>query len=196
MSVFGTCFVTYSCYDYVDFAKNYNTQGVYHFGIYDKACVGYNSLLLSPKGINWAKNFSKIIFLSPVLDTGFLKALKEVSGAEIFVPIDKKLDTKHFSSIDLSRGTFGKIYTALASKSGRNFYNVFDLFENLNLQNINFYTFFSAFQVFKELELISVNENDMLTIYANKQNKKQLDSSYIYVTLNALKNSNGGENAR
>ncbi len=66
-TVFGTCFVTYSCFEYVNFCQQYDTKGLYYFGIYDSNVLGYNSLLLSPKGIEWAKNFSKIVFLSPVL---------------------------------------------------------------------------------------------------------------------------------
>ena len=37
-SVFGTCFVTYSCFDYVQFAKDYNTKGIYQFSIYRSIC--------------------------------------------------------------------------------------------------------------------------------------------------------------
>lgn len=193
VSVFGTAFVTFSCYDYVDFAKNYNTQGIYHFGVYDSVGTGYNSLLLSPKGTDWAKNFNKIIFLSPVLDNGYLAELQKISAAQIYVPIDKKLDYRRFASLDLSRENFGKIFSAISSKGGRSFYNIFDLFENLSLpENISFFNFYAAYCVFKDLGFITENEGDLMTIYINKGVKKELSSSAVYRALEELKNAGGG----
>ena len=69
--VFGTAFVAYSAYDFVNFSKNYSKDNIYHVGICEESCTGYNSLLLAPSGVEWTKNFSKIVFLSPVLDEGF-----------------------------------------------------------------------------------------------------------------------------
>lgn len=187
-SVFGTCFVTYSCFDYVEFSKNYNTQGIYNFGIYNNTCIGYNSLLLSPKGTAWAKNFNKIVFLSPVLDSKFIAKLKEVSEAEIYLPIDKKIEVRNYLTLDLSRQTYGKIFNSLATKNGKSFNNVFHLFDSLKLEDISFLTFYSAFEVFKELKVITIEDNLLLTIYANRQLKTQLEASNIYNTLKNLKN--------
>lgn len=188
-SVFGTCFVAYSCYDYIEFSKDYNTQGIYHFGIYDTNCIGYNSLLLSPKDMAWAKNFNKIVFLSPVLDTKFLADLKEISGAEIYIPIERKIDNRNFLTLNLERATFGNIFNAIASKQGKTFYNVFDLYDNLGLDGkISFLTFYSAFEVFKELGVISTIENDYISVNVNRQIKSQLDLSKVYNSLLDLKN--------
>ncbi len=196
-SVFGTCFVTYSCFDYVEFSKNYNTQGIYHFGIFDDRCIGYNSLLLSPKGLDWAKNFNKIIFLSPVLDSGFLSALKKVSNADIYVPIEKQVDGKKFVGLDLSRENFGKIYNAIASKDNKQFYNVFDLYDALKLEGkTSFFLFNCAYEVFKNLGLIQELEGDLITIKINKHEKKHLDESCIYNALNSFKNLYGGSNGQ
>ncbi len=190
-SVFGTCFVTYSCFDYVDFSKNYNTQGIYHFGIHDKNCIGYNSLLLSPNGFEWAKNFNKIIFLSPILDSKFLSKLNEICDAQIFVPIDKKSDYKSFISIDLSRQTFGRIFNALSTKTNKIYFNVFDLYDNLKLDKISFNTFFVAFKVFQELKLVSCMEDDFLQVSTDKSIKKQLDDSIIYNQIKTFQNLKG-----
>lgn len=193
-SVFGTCFVTFSCFDYIDFCKNYNTQGIYNFGIYDRACEGFNSLLLSPHGVDWAKNFNKIVFLSPCLDNKYLAKIKAVSGAEIFVPMEKKINYHAYANIDLSRATFGKIYTALANKKGL-YYNIFELFDNLKLGQISFATFMSAFCVFRQLELIKVEEKDMISINVNKKDKKELTQSSIYNSLLDLKSLGGNYGA-
>ena len=167
-SVFGTCFVTYSCFEYVNFCKEYSTQGIYHFGIYENREIGYNSLLLSPNGVSWAKNFSRIVFLSPVLDKKFIAALNKVTDAEIYVPIDKEGgDPRKFSGLDLSRECFGRVFKSLSSKNGKSVYNVFDLYEKCELSNISFSTFYASMLVFNELGLISIINDGNITIKLN-----------------------------
>lgn len=195
-TVFGTCFVTYSCFDYVQFSKNYSTKNIYQFSIYSDSEVGYNSLLLSPKGINWAKNFSKIIFLSPVLDTKFISALNKISNAQIFIPIEKKPDLEKFSGIDLARNTFGKIFKAISSKESKSIYNVFDLYDSCitSIGNqISFSTFYSALLVFNQLKLINIKENAVLEIKVNKNIKSELTNSKIYKSLELLKETFKGD---
>ncbi len=194
-SVFGTCFVTYSCFDYVDFCKDYNTTSIYHFGIYDDRLIGYNTLLLSPKGIAWAKNFSRIVFLSPVVDNNFLAALNKVTDAEIFLPIEKSGgDGRKFSGIDLSRNTFGKIYKELMKFNRKSIVNYFDLFDAINLsENISFFTFYSALLVFEELGIISICEEKNFQIKINEGVKVELSHSKIYNKLLLLKETQKGE---
>lgn len=193
-SVFGTCFVTYSCFEYVDFCKQYSTQGIYHFGFYENKEIGYNSLLLSPNGLSWAKNFSKIVFLSPVLDHKFISALNKVTEAEIYVPIDKDGgDPRKFSGLDISRETFGRVFKALSGKNGKTVYNVFDLYDKCALQNISFYTFYTAMLVFNELGLISIINDGNITIKINKIDKRELTESSIYNKLKLIKDTQKGE---
>ena len=193
-TVFGTAFVAYSCFDYVDFAKNYNTQGIYNYSIYGNKEIGQNSLLLSPKGINWAKNFSTIVFLSPVLDTKFIAALNKISKAEIFLPMGKNNPVKQFMGIDLSRECYGKIYKALSGKAGRAVYNIFELYDQLNLpQDISFTTFYGAVTVFNELGLISIVDEEQMTIYIDRKTKKALQSSKVYNKFLTFKKAYKGE---
>ncbi len=193
-SVFGTCFVTYSCFDYVQFAKEYNTNDIYQFSIYSDQEVGYNSILLAPKGIAWAKNFSKIIFLSPVLDNKYIAALNKVSDATIYAPIESDKNLRKFSGIDLSRETFGRIFKSISAKAGKTIYNVFDLFDKCDFKNqISFNTFYSSLLVFNELGLISVEDNAGLTLKINKNIKSDLNASRIYNTLKLLKETYKGE---
>lgn len=193
-TVFGTAFVAYSCFDYVDFAKNYNTQGIYNFNIYGDKEIGQNSLLLSPKGINWAKNFSTIVFLSPVLDTRFIAALNKISKAEIFLPMEKNTAIKQFIGMDLSRECYGKIYKALSSKAGKAIYNIFELYDQLNLpQDISFTTFYGAVTVFNELGLISIVDEEQMVIYIDRKTKKDLQSSKVYNKFLTLKKAYKGD---
>ena len=193
-TVFGTCFVTYSCFDYVEFCKQYNTEGIYHFGIYEDNAIGYNTILLSPKGLSWAKNFSKIVFLSPVVDEKFISALNMVTEAEIFIPIEKEGESRKFAGLDNSRETFGKIYKELTKFNGKSIYNVFDIYDKTNLHmQISFFTFYCAMLVFNELGLISVYEDKDLVIKVNKNAKAELTSSRIFGRISLLKETLKGE---
>ena len=193
-SVFGTCFVTYSCFDYVEFCKNYNIKDIYHFGIYEDQEIGYNSLLLSPKGTAWAKNFKKIVFLSPVLDNKFIAALNSVSDAEIFVPMGKEgADPRKFSGIDLDRETFGKVFKAISGKTGKGIYNIFDLYDKCEFKGISFASFYAALLVFQQLGLVSIIEGEVILVKANKAEKKDLNQSEMYNKLALIKQTQKGE---
>ncbi len=188
-SVFGTAFVTYSCHDYVEFSKNYNTKNIYHFGIYDASEIGYNSLLLSPKGLDWAKNYSKIVFLSPLLDSAFVSALNRTTNAEIYLPIEKDTNYKKFAGLDLSRETFGRIFNALRAKAGKPVYNIFDLYDKTAVAGVSFASFYVAVKTFAELEIINIVEGEGITVYVNKTAKRELTDSKLYNKLMLLKSA-------
>lgn len=193
-TVFGICFVTYSCFDYVEFAKEYNISRIFHFGIFDDKEIGYNSLLLSPKGVDWAKNFSKIVFLSPVLDDGFISKLNTVTNAEIFLPLEKENEVRRLSGLDLSRNAYGKIFKSLCVCANKPIYNVFELYDKCDFGNsISFFSFYSALFVFEELGFISILNNEQMVIKINKKQKKELTESEIYNRLALIKDTFKGE---
>ncbi len=187
--VFGTAFVAYSAYDFVNFLKEYSKDNIYHVGICDENCIGYNSVLLSPKGVNWAKNFNKIVFLSPVIDEGFVAELNEVSKAEICLPLEKEFDKQRFSYLDLSRETFGKIFKALVARNYLKYYSIFDIYQNKMIGKVGFDTFYVAYLVFEELGLIKTECDTFMYISQNKNIKKALTESSLYNKLLLLKNS-------
>ena len=188
-ATFGTAFVAYSAYDFVNFSKNYSKENIYHIGICDEFCVGYNSLLLSPVGTKWAKNFSKIVFLSPVLDENFISELNEVSKAEIYVPIEREFDKQKFLNLDLSRETFAKVFKNLTAKNFAKYYDIFDIYQAKMRGKVNFDTFYVAFLVFQELGLVDVKKDIFLTINGKNDVKKSLNSSTLYNRLLLLKNT-------
>ncbi len=187
--VFGTAFVAYSAYDFVNFSKDYSKDNIYYIGFCDEFCTGYNSLLLSPVGTDWAKNFNKIVFLSPVLDEGFLAELNEKSHAEIYVPMEREIDKQRFLNLDLSRETFGRIFKALTAKNFVRYYSLFDIYNQKLKGKVGFDTFYVAFLVFSQLELISVDCDVFMTISQNKNIKKSLTQSSLYNKLLLIKNS-------
>lgn len=187
--VFGTAFVAYSAYDFVNFSKDYSKENIYHIGVCEESCIGYNSLLLSPIGTDWAKNFSKIVFLSPVLDEGFVAEINKVSKAEIFVPMEREMDKQRFLNLDLSRETFGKVFKALTAKNFMKYYSIFDIYQNKMKGKTNFDTFYVACLVFEELGLISVQVDTFMFVSQNKNIKKSLTESTLYNKLLLIKNS-------
>ncbi len=189
--IFGTAFVAYSAYDFVNFSKNYSKDNIYHIGICDETCIGYNSLLLSPVGVDWAKNFTRIVFLSPVLDEGFISKLNEVCGAEIYVPMDREMDMARFENLDLSRETFGRVFKALVGRNYSKNYSIFDIYEQKMRGKVNFDTFYVAYLVFKELGLIQENKDVIFEISEVANVKKSLTESSLYNKLLLIKNSMG-----
>lgn len=185
--VFGTAFVTYSAYDFVSFSREYSKENIYHIGVCEETCTGYNSLLLSPVGVEWAKNFSKIVFLSPVLDEGFLSELNAVTGAELFIPMEREVDLQRFSNLDLSRETFGRVFKALTTRTFGGCFSIFDYYSKLK-GKVGFDTFYVAYLVFKELGLIEENRDLQLVISQTKK-KKNLTESALYNKLLLIKNS-------
>ena len=188
-TVFGTAFVCFSGYEYVDFAKTYSNRGIYHYGICDKFCQGYNSLLLSPEGVEWAKNFSRIVFLSPILEEGYISAINKITDAEIFVPMDKSAKPNKYAQINLSREHFAKIYSIICSKQREKFANVFDLYDKLFAERgFKFIDVFVAIKVFEELNLLQQQGESVISFLPTAQQKQQLTNSKIYCKLMLLKN--------
>lgn len=187
--VYGTCFVTYSAYDFVSFLRNYSKDSLFHVGIYDDYCVGYNSLLLSPRGTDWAKNFSKIIFLSPVLDTGYLSAIQKVSNAEIFVPLEAKEDKTVYNNLNLSREAFGKVFKALTSHSKEVYYSPVDFYEAKLKGKVSFETFYAAYLTFMQLGFIKRNSEVAFSFAEVNTSKKALTESEFYNKISLIKNT-------
>ncbi len=183
--VFGTAFVTYSAYDFVNFSREYSKDNIYYIGICDENCTGYNSLLLSPRGLAWAKNFNRIVFLSPVLDEGVLSELNNLTKAEIFLPIDREIDKQRYSTLDLSRETFGKIFKSLISKNYVKCNSIFDYYAKIKYK-IGFDTFYVAYLVFKELGLISEIDGQISQV---NNVKKTLTESKLYNKISLIKNT-------
>ncbi len=192
-SLFGTCFVSYNCFDYIEFCKEYNTKGIYHFGIYESGTIGYNTILLAPKGLSWAKNFSRIVFLTPVIDNGFIASLNKVTDAEIFLPLEKTADPRKFSGVDVDRKTFGRIFKEISAYNGKQVHNVFDFYEQLNIsKTVSFFTFYCALLVFGQLRLILMSD-DKNVLKINEKIKTDLSQSKIYNEIILLKESLKGE---
>ena len=188
-TVFGTAFVAFSTKDYTNFVKNYSNNGVYYYGVCDQTCLGYNSLLLCPDGVEWAKNFSKIIFLSPVIEEGYIAEINKVTNAEILIPSCNKGEIIGISNVILSREHFGKIFSIIKSKQNHKFIDVFDFYEKaIQIKNVKFFDFFVALKVFEELDLLKINNQSLISFEINDKIKRNLTQSKIFSKISLLKN--------
>ena len=152
-------------------------------------------MLLSPKGVSWARNFNKIVFLSSVIDKNFISALNKVTNAEIYLPVEEAGDPRKFAGIDLDRRTYAIVYKAISNKTNKEVYNVFDLYDRCDFSgNISFSTFYSALLVFNELGIMEIENDKQVKIKINKTIKSDLNKSKIYNNLLLLKNTFKGEN--
>ena len=153
-------------------------------GIYEENFIGYNSLLLAPRGVEWAKNFEKIVFLSPVLDSGYLSAIKKVSNAEIYLPTEIKEDKNRYRNISLSRESFGRVFKALVARG--KFYSPVDFYEARLKGKVTFDTFYVAYLTFLELGLLKREEEGYFSYIEVKNIKKPLQASKFYNKLQLL----------
>lgn len=188
-SIYGTAFVTFDAYEYVAFSRNYSKDNIFHMGIYDENLIGYNSLLLAPRGREWAKNFEKIIFFSPVLDSAYLSEIKKVSNAEIYLPTMTKEDKNRFKNLNLSRENFGKVFRALTARGGQKFYSPVDFYDAKLKGKVTFDTFYVAYLTFIELGLIKKDEEGFFCHSEVKNIKRPLQDSKFYNKLQLIINS-------
>ena len=123
------------------------------------------------------------------MDEGFIAELQTVTNAEIFLPVERTMDTERYANLDLSRETFAKVFKVLTSRNFSSCYTIFDVYQQKMKENINFDTFFVAFLVFKQLGLIFVGGETYLQITQNKNVKKPLTDSSLYNKLLLIKKS-------
>ena len=186
-SAFGTAYVAWNIKDYNDFINNYNTEKIVNLDIFDgQYDKGFNALFLCPENLNFCKHYEKIVFLSPVLDTGIISKLNELTTAKIYLPINKKA-FNNAKYVDLSRSTYVKIFNALKRFKGF-FIGLEDLYTKLNLP-FNYETFLVCFLTLQDLSIIKIeNDESVKKLIVNDTIKSALTNSNLYNTVNLLKN--------
>ena len=184
---FGTAFVAFNMKDYNDFISNYNMDKIVKLNIFDGLeDKGFNALFLCPENIDFCRHYERIVFLSPVLDGGYIARINKLSDAKVYLPLNKKANT-NFKNLDLSRQTFGKIYNAIKRfKSG--FVCKEDLYNKLKL-TVSYETFLVCYLTFAELHIIDTYiENGLTKFVINDTIKTDLNKSSVYNMAKLLKN--------
>ena len=116
-----------------------------------------------------------------MLSEGYLSEIAKISNAQIYLPLNKKIDYKKFGHLNLSREYFGKIFSILSSKQNAFFYSEFDLFDKVfKEKKYKFENVYCAIIVFEELGFIKIDRSNGFRIIINKKEKKELSLSNIY----------------
>ena len=186
-SSFGTAYVAFNLNDYNNFIANYNIQNIVNLDIFNGTeNKGFNTLFLCPENIEYCKHFERIIFLSPVMDGGYISKINKMSNAKIFLPLNKK-ENSNLKNVDLSRTSFGRIYNSIKRYKGC-FVCYEDLYLKLKL-SFNYETFLLCLLTLLDLKLIQLSkENDLFKIELNENLKTDLNKSSVYNLAKLIKN--------
>lgn len=193
-SVFGTLFVANNIETYLDFVNTYDLTNIYSLNIVESCSAGYNSVLLAPKNLTFAKKYKRIIFLDQVLDLSYIAKLNTQTNAEIYLTTNNKYSSQLFNNLRLDRKHFGVVYQELLKYENQEFVSILSLYSAIVKDckfKLNFNNFIVPFYVFKELGIIIFDENKNEFIYEiNKNIKTELNCSKIYNLLSLINKTN------
>ena len=158
--------------------------------------TGLNTIVLAPSNFDCFNTFSRIIFLDPILNMGYLSALQKATKSTVYLPNNQELRFSFLNNINLSRNEFGRYFRliqfAFENKiTGYYTYNMFKniLFKIKDKANYSYLQFFVCLQVFKELGIVVSNENDT-EILQITNTKNPLNASAFYNRINTLITNN------
>ena len=190
-SHFGTAFVVNSEHSYKKFLELADCSKVNKFDVCNGAeNSGLNCLFVCPSKIDFARSYSKIIFLDPVADMSYISKINQISRAEVFVP-NKKFSSAYYKNLDISREKLGGIYRHISSSTGNynNLGDVYNLIKHRKTSNFTYKEFYFAFMVFEELGFLSFEKaGDSFNLKINKSVKSDLANSKIYQAVSGFKN--------
>ncbi len=193
-TVYGTLIVANDYNTYINFKAIYDSNNIFInriFEINDE--TGLNTILLAPTNFQSFNTFSRIIFLDPIINMGYLSELKKHTKSTIYLPHLPSTSMPILKKIDLSRQTFGRYFRLMqfAYENKIKGYYCYHLFINIirkikTKESYSYLQFYICLQVFKELGIIITNDDDseILTI---TDKKNPLNSSAFYNRINTMK---------
>ena len=193
-NIYGTLIVAYDYNTYLNFKSIYDSLNIFRtrlFEIGDES--GINTILLAPKNFNKFNTFHRIIFLDPVLHTGYLSMLNRSTKAQVFLPHKTQFSFSTFRDVETDRSTFGRYFRIMEYACDNKIKGCFDydFYEKLvkslgKLKEYNYLQFYVCLTTFADLGIIEVAEgNTAITKITNI--KKPLNSSAFYNRLNLVK---------
>lgn len=196
-NVYGTLIVAFDYNTYINFKAVYDSNNIFRnriFSINDE--TGLNTILLAPKDFTSFNTFSRIIFLDPVLNMGYLTELKKYTKSTIYLPHMVSSFNSILNEISLSRQVFGEYFRLMqfAHENGVRGYYTYHLFKNIlskikDKTSYNYLQFYVCLNVFKELGII-ITDDDDCEIKQITNVKNPLNASAFYNRLNILKLNN------
>ena len=193
-NVYGTLIVANDYNTYINFKAIYDSNNIFRnrvMNINDE--TGLNTIVLAPTNFDSFNTFSRIIFLDPILNMGYLAALQKKTKSTIYLPHMIDGNCSIVKNINLSRNEFGRYFRLIqfAFENKITGYYCYNFFKNILLKikekaQYSYLQFFVCLQVFKELGIVVTNDNDteILTV---TNIKNPLNASSFYNRLNTLK---------
>lgn len=196
-NVYGTLFVAHDYNTYINFKSIYDSNGIIKNRIMNiNDATGLNTIVLAPTNFDCFNTFSRIIFLDPILNMGYLSALQKTTMSTIYLPNNQDIRYSILDKINLDRAEFGRYFRLIqyAQENQITGYYSYNLFNNIiqklkDKSKYSYLQFFVCLLVFKELGIIETDENiTKVTKITNKKNP--LNSSGFYNRLFSLKAKN------
>ena len=192
-NVYGTLIVANDYNTYINFKAVYDSKNVFRNRILDiNDDTGLNTIVLAPANFKSFNTFSRIIFLDPVLNMGYLSALQKETKSTIYLPHLIDGAGSLLRNVSLDRAEFGRYFRLIqfANENKVTGYYCYNMFKNI-LQKIkdkteySYLQFFICLQVFKELGIVETDNDCEVTKISNVKNP--LNASPFYNKLNTLK---------
>ncbi len=193
-NVYGTLIVANEYNTYINFKAVYDSNNIFRnrvMKINDE--TGLNTIVLAPTDFNSFNAFSRIIFLDPILNMGYLSELQKYTKSTIYLPHIPSDPSVMVKGINLTRQEFGKYFRLIqfAYENKIKGYYCYNMFKNIlgkikEKITYSYLQFFVCLQVFKELGIVITNENDS-EIQKITDVKSPLNASAFYNRLNTMK---------
>jgi len=193
-NVYGTLIVANEYNTYINFKAIYDSNNIIKnrvMNINDE--TGLNTIVLAPNNFDSFNTFSRIIFLDPILNMGYLSALQKATKSTVYLPNSQELHCSILNNINLSRAEFGRYFRLIqfACENKITGYYTYNMFKNILFKikektNYSYLQFFVCLHVFKELGIVVTNENDTEIVKITSV-KNPLNSSSFYNRLNTMK---------
>ncbi len=195
-NVYGTLIVANDYNTYINFKSIFDSKNIFRNRLFDiNDDTGLNTIILAPTNFKSFNTFSRIIFLDPIINMGYLSALQKETKSTIYLPHTPVISISLLNKIDLSRNEFGKYFRLIqfAFENKIAGYYCYDMFTNIikKVKNgeYSYLQFTICLQVFKELGIIITNESDS-EILNITEIKNPLNASSTYNRLTLLKTEN------
>ena len=196
-NVYGTLFVANEYNTYINFKAIYDSNGIIKNRIMNiNDATGLNAIVLAPTNFDCFNTFSRIIFLDPILNMGYLSALQKTTMSTIYLPNNQDLRYSILDNINLDRAEFGRYFRLIqfAQENQITGYYTYNLFNNI-MQKLkektkySYLQFFVCLLVFNELGIVETDEQ-LTKITKITSKKNPLNASGFYNRLFSLKAKN------
>ena len=109
--VYGTLIIANDYNTYINFKSVFDSNNIFRNRIMEiNDETGLNTILLSPTSSKSFNTFSRIIFLDPILNMGYIADLQKTVKSTIYLPHSVDNVSSVLKNIDLSRELFGKYF--------------------------------------------------------------------------------------